>query len=240
MAGENFIEVTPHVTIPAAPAGGPECRDDRGCCTLARMSMVVEFNLSPGSVVTPVVDVRQLSPAALHQIEDAYSSSCRRGKDHGSIPPCYRPALLTTFHNLQAALTACKVFPARQEPVSVDGPRTADGRRSTPAVTLEPNEEVSADLDEVRVLLHQVGLDRLLLTEQSAICVLALADGASATVTGRQETLRDGARIHDITNLPAMHAAKRSRKIPVNHTVNCPCSPSVRKVWLCAITAQRP
>ena len=69
----------------------------------------------------------------------------------------------------------------------------------TPVVTLEPSEEVTLDLDEVRVLLQQLGLDRRLITEQSAICVLALADGAERdSLLAGKKRLRDGARIHDI------------------------------------------
>src|SRR4029450_13190685 len=69
----------------------------------------------------------------------------------------------------------------------------------TPVVTLEPSDEVTLDLDEVKVLLHQLGLDRRLITEQSAICVLALADGAERdSLLAGKKRLRDGARIHDI------------------------------------------
>jgi hypothetical protein len=70
---------------------------------------------------------------------------------------------------------------------------------ATPVVTPEPSDEVTLDLDEVRVLLPQLGLDRRLITEQSAICVLALADGAErdGLLPGKKR-LRDGARIHDI------------------------------------------
>ena len=77
---------------------------------------------------------------------------------------------------------------------------------ATPAVTIEPSEEVTLDLDEVKVLLHQVGLDRRLITEQSAICVLALADGAERDgLLAGKKRLRDGARIHDIIEF-ARHA----------------------------------
>lgn len=60
-------------------------------------------------------------------------------------------------------------------------------------------DETRLELDEVKVLLRQLGLDRKLLTEQSAICVLALADGAErpGLLPGKKR-LRDGARIHDI------------------------------------------
>ena len=69
----------------------------------------------------------------------------------------------------------------------------------TPAVTFEPSDEVTLDLDEVKVLLHQLGLDRRLITEQSAICVLALADSAEReSLLAGKKRLRDGARIHDI------------------------------------------
>ena len=64
---------------------------------------------------------------------------------------------------------------------------------ATPVVTPEPSDEVTLDLDEVRVLLPQLGLDRRLITEQSAICVLALADGAErdGLLPGKKR-LRDG------------------------------------------------
>jgi hypothetical protein len=63
----------------------------------------------------------------------------------------------------------------------------------------EYSEETPVDLEEVKVLLQQLGLDRKLITEQSAICVLALADGAErdGLLPGKRR-LRDGARIHDI------------------------------------------
>lgn len=59
--------------------------------------------------------------------------------------------------------------------------------------------EAQLDLEEVKVLLRQLGLDRKLITDQSAICVLALADGvARAGLLPGKQRLRDGARIHDI------------------------------------------
>lgn len=63
----------------------------------------------------------------------------------------------------------------------------------------ENGDEAQLDLEEVKVLLHQLGLERKLITEQSAICVLALADGAErlGLLPGKKR-LRDGARIHDI------------------------------------------
>jgi BsuBI/PstI restriction endonuclease domain/BsuBI/PstI restriction endonuclease HTH domain len=66
--------------------------------------------------------------------------------------------------------------------------------------------EAQLDLEEVKVLLHQLGLERKLVTEQSAICVLALADGAErpGLLPGKKR-LRDGARIHDIIEF-ARHA----------------------------------
>ena len=96
VAGENFIEVTPHAAIPLLPllailnAGTTEIA--------VRASAHVYgggvYNLSPGSVGdVPVVDVRQLSPAALHQIEDAYRQFLRAGGRivQLSIPPCWPP-----------------------------------------------------------------------------------------------------------------------------------------------------
>ncbi len=66
-------------------------------------------------------------------------------------------------------------------------------------VMLANNDEAQLDLEEVKVLLQQLGLARKLITEQSAICVLALADGVEreGLLQGKKH-LRDGARIHDI------------------------------------------
>ena len=66
-------------------------------------------------------------------------------------------------------------------------------------VMADTHEEAVLDLDEVKVLLQQIGLDRKLVTEQSAICVLALSDGREREGLLQGKThLRDGARIHDI------------------------------------------
>jgi hypothetical protein len=64
---------------------------------------------------------------------------------------------------------------------------------------LAQGDDIRLDLDEVKVLLQLLGLDRKLLTDQSAICVLALADGVErpGLLPGKKR-LRDGARIHDI------------------------------------------
>ncbi len=63
----------------------------------------------------------------------------------------------------------------------------------------EDIDTVELDLEEVKILLKALGLDRKLITEQSAICVLALADGheREGLLPGKKR-LRDGARIHDI------------------------------------------
>lgn len=60
-------------------------------------------------------------------------------------------------------------------------------------------DEARIGLDEAKMLLQQLGLDRKLITEQSAICILALADGVEreGLLPGKKR-LRDGARIHDI------------------------------------------
>src|SRR5713101_6486135 len=80
---------------------------------------------------------------------------------------------------------------------------------ATPVVTLELSDEITLDLDEVKVLLHQLGLDRRLITEQSAICVLALANGAErdGLLPGKKR-LRDGARIHDIIEFARRECGK--------------------------------
>ena len=73
----------------------------------------------------------------------------------------------------------------------------------------EDLEEAQLDLDEVKVLLQQLGLDRKLVTEQSAICILALADGQErdGLLQGKKH-LRDGARIHDIMTFARQDCGK--------------------------------
>lgn len=63
----------------------------------------------------------------------------------------------------------------------------------------DQDDEIRLDLEEVKVLLQLLNLDRKLVTDQSAICVLALADGRErlGLLPGKAR-LRDGARIHDI------------------------------------------
>ncbi len=64
---------------------------------------------------------------------------------------------------------------------------------------LADGEDCRLDVDEVKVLLRQLGVDRRLITDQSAICLLALADGVErAGLLPGKRHLRDGARIHDI------------------------------------------
>lgn len=79
----------------------------------------------------------------------------------------------------------------------------------TSAVIVAHDEEAKLDLEEVKVLLQQLGLDRKLITEQSAICVLALADGAErgGLLQGKKR-LRDGARIHDIIEFARRECGK--------------------------------
>jgi hypothetical protein len=74
---------------------------------------------------------------------------------------------------------------------------------------VEDLEEAHLDLEEVKVLLQQLGLDRKLITEQSAICVLALADGREreGLLQGKKH-LRDGARIHDIMTFARQDCGK--------------------------------
>src|SRR5262245_65214752 len=72
-------------------------------------------------------------------------------------------------------------------------------RGATPVVMPADSEDIQLDLDEVKVLLQQLGLDRRLITEQSAICVMALAGGAERdSLLAGKKRLRNGARIHDI------------------------------------------
>src|SRR5262249_58539417 len=90
VAGENFIEVTPHAAMPLLPLLGIL---NAGTTEIAvRASAHVYgggvYNLSPGSVGdVPVVDVRQLSPAALHQLEDAYRRVFSRWGQELTPPP---------------------------------------------------------------------------------------------------------------------------------------------------------
>jgi hypothetical protein len=73
----------------------------------------------------------------------------------------------------------------------------------------EDLDKAQLDLDEVKVLLQQLGLDRKLITEQSAICILALADGRQreGLLQGKKH-LRDGARIHDIMTFARQDCGK--------------------------------
>lgn len=71
--------------------------------------------------------------------------------------------------------------------------------RAAPLVNPASGNEVQLDLYEVKALLHLLGLERRLVTDQSAICLLALADSTErqGLLPGKKR-LRDGARIHDI------------------------------------------
>ena len=101
----------------------------------------------------------------------------------------------------------------------------------TPVVTLELSEEITLDLDEVRVLLQQLGLDRRLITEQSAICVLALADGAERdSLLAGKKRLRDGARIHDIIEFARHECGKEVAENTRESYRKLSLQPSVRKV----------
>jgi BsuBI/PstI restriction endonuclease domain/BsuBI/PstI restriction endonuclease HTH domain len=81
-------------------------------------------------------------------------------------------------------------------------------------VIRDNRDEIQLDLEEVKVLLQQLGLERKLITEQSAICVLALADGAErpGLLPGKKR-LRDGARIHDIIEFARQ---KRGKEVAEN------------------------
>jgi hypothetical protein len=128
VAGENFIEVTPHAGISLLPLLAIL---NTGTTEVAvRASAHVYgggvYNLSPGSVGdVPVIDVRQLSPAALHQIEDAYRQFLQAGgKERTALDTAVLAALglPTTFlTTLQAALDSMQgLSSAVQEPVSID------------------------------------------------------------------------------------------------------------------------
>jgi type II restriction enzyme len=76
-------------------------------------------------------------------------------------------------------------------------------------VIRDNGDEAQLDLEEVKAMLHQLGLERKLITEQSAICVLALADGVErpGLLPGKKR-LRDGARIHDIIEFARQDCGK--------------------------------
>src|SRR6266571_5210129 len=128
VAGENFIEVMPHPAIPLLPllailnAGTTEVAVRAN----AHVYGGGVYNLSPGSVGdVPVLDVRQLAPATLHQLEDAYRQFLQAGgKDRTALDTAVLAALdlPTTFlTTLQAALDSMQgLSSAVQEPVSID------------------------------------------------------------------------------------------------------------------------
>ena len=128
MAGENFIEVMPHTAIPLLPllailnAGTTEVAVRAN----AHVYGGGVYNLSPGSVGdVPVLDVRQLSPATLHQLEDAYRQFLHAGgKNRLALDTAVLAALdlpIAFLATLQAALESMQgLSSAVQEPVSVD------------------------------------------------------------------------------------------------------------------------
>jgi len=128
VAGENFIEVTPHAGVPLLPllallnAGTTE--------VALRASAHVYgggvYNLSPGSVgEVPVVDVRQLAPAILQRLEEAYQQFLHNGgKNRTALDRAVVAALRlppTFLETLQAALASMHgLSNAVLAPVSVD------------------------------------------------------------------------------------------------------------------------
>jgi hypothetical protein len=128
VAGENFIEVTPHAPIPLLPL--------LAVLNAATTELVVRvsahvygggvYNLSPGSIgEVPVVDVRRLSPAALQQLEEAYRRFLDSGgKDRTGLDTAVLVALglPTAFlATLQAALESMQeLSSAVLEPMRVE------------------------------------------------------------------------------------------------------------------------
>jgi hypothetical protein len=115
VAGENFIELMPEAAIPLVPllailnAGTTEMA--------VRVNAHVYgggvYNLNPGNInEVPVIDVRGLSPPALHRLEDAYKLFLlSAGKERAALdaavlagvdlPAAFLPTLQTALSSLQ-------------------------------------------------------------------------------------------------------------------------------------------
>jgi hypothetical protein len=114
VAGENFIEVTPQTTVPLFPllAVLNASTTEMALRVSAHVYGGGVYNLSPGSVgQVPVVDVHQLSPMALQQLEDAYRNFLRTGgKERTALDQAVLTALqlpnafLITLHKALAQM----------------------------------------------------------------------------------------------------------------------------------------
>lgn len=133
VAGENFIELTPHAAIPLLPllAILNAVTTEIAVRASAHVYGGGVYNLSPGSLgEVPVVDVRQLTPAVQHELEAAYRRFLlSKGKDRQALDTTLLAGIglpSTFLSTLQAALGSMQgLSDAVLEPVTVDTP---DGR----------------------------------------------------------------------------------------------------------------
>ena len=149
----------------AAPVGDPECRNDRDrrACQRACRRGSGEQSESGSVGDAPVVDVRRNRPrGSSSRSKTPRTGSSRRGGKlrHPSIlcswPP-YRLCRQTSLTTLQAALDSMQGFSsAVQEPVRIDAAAGSGWPEELCLLVMfELSEEVTLDLDEVRVLLQQ-------------------------------------------------------------------------------------
>jgi hypothetical protein len=120
VAGENFIEVMPHASIPLFPllAVLNASITELAMRTSAHVYGGGIYNLSPGSVgAIPVVDVRRLSASALQQLEATYGQFLHSGgKDRPlldaavlavlEMPPAFLTTLQEALHSMQGLSNA--------------------------------------------------------------------------------------------------------------------------------------
>jgi hypothetical protein len=133
VAGENFIEITPKATIPLLPLLAVLNASTTELAVRANAHVYGGgvYNLSPGHMgAVPVVDVRQLSPAALQRLEAAYRQFVLgKGKDRHALDAALLGCLdlpMTFLTTLRTALAHMQALSdAVLEPMRVD---TADGR----------------------------------------------------------------------------------------------------------------
>jgi hypothetical protein len=133
VAGENFIEITPKAAVPLLPL--------LAILNASAMEMAVRanahvygggvYNLSPGRMgEVPVIDVRQLSAAVLHRLEEAYRQFVfSKGKERAALDATVMESLGFPATFLSTIRTALERMQALSdsvlEPMRVD---TVDGR----------------------------------------------------------------------------------------------------------------
>jgi hypothetical protein len=133
VAGENFIEITPKAAIPLLPLLAVLNASTTELAVRANAHVYGGgvYNLSPGRIGdVPVVDVRQLSLAALQRLEAAYRQFVLgKGKDRHVLDAAILGCLglpMTFLTTLRAALAHMQALSdAVLEPMRVD---TVDGR----------------------------------------------------------------------------------------------------------------